>query len=134
MTIWQTGKFCYHLLKKPTFNKGDFGLYFDCKYFQDLSKFKIKKGNFDLWMFSLISRKSGACNCKGGWAERRKPGLSSSYYWIRNVGNSRWGSNFVCLPPGIDLSLSWNEYGRKKKEPVNTSKPKSQCRISTEKI
>ena len=47
--------------------------------------------------------------------ERRKPGLSSSYYWIRNVGNSRWGSNFVCLPPGIDLSLSWNEYGRKKK-------------------
>ena len=104
--------------------EGNFGHHCDCKYFQCFllllllkisQKIKIKKRNFDRWMFSLISRKSGACNCKGGWAERRKPGLSSSYYWIRNVGNSRWGSNFVCLPPGIDLSLSWNEYGRKKR-------------------
>ena len=68
---------------------------------RSLKKIKIKR---------RISRKSGACKIAKALvparAERRKPGLSSSYYWIRNVGNSRWGSNFVCLPPGIDLSLS----------------------------
>ena len=53
--------------------------------------------------------------------------LNCNYYWNRNVRNSSRdvGSNFVCLP-GIDLSLSWNEYGEKKTD-IASKKTHPQC-------